>query len=724
MVSRHLIPFRVAIVTLVVGLLVTTCGLLITYVFYRSAQSVELIRTDYLDQVADTTVREVARMPISARRLLRVLQWRIETRAFPTDAMEIARGLTAILEADPQIQWASYSDDATGRFAGANRLDDGLVVLNVSDPAIRGGVPREFHVDGRAPYVRTPALTRPYEPRTRPFYRRAVAEPGVVVWTPPYVFAEGVKGVTAALAVRDPSSSRLRGVFTIDFALTGMTRFVETLKLRHRVAVALFDARGEPIAGAPGPAMEAARRAVTDWARGTAGEHPAGETRRRDVEAAGTRWAVAARSLGDGPTLQWIVVATVPDEESMGPVRANQRAAILIAAGGLMVAILAGIALSSGIARSLAAATAALDRIARLEPDEPSPSRSVLREVALLQDAVGRVRASLRSFSRYAPEEIVREVVVSGREAMLSGERREVTVLFSDLRGFSAIASRLRPEEVVAILNDHFDQLVAVVVRHGGFVVDFLGDAVFAVFGAPRADAAHAERAVQCAIEMQRARAARNALQRARGWPPLEMGVGLNTGPAIVGNMGSRQRIKYGVVGHVVNVAARIEGLTVGGQVLVADAIRAALGARLEADGPFEAEGKGAGALRVWSVRAVRSHDATLTLPSPADDLAVQNPPRIGEIRLIVGTHVDARPYAARVVRLSAGGADVLSDAPWTTFDSVHLVVHAADDGKQSIALDGKVVALPTEYGGSRAIVRFTGVDWDTMARLDTLAHR
>jgi adenylate cyclase len=313
--------------------------------------------------------------------------------------------------------------------------------------------------------------------------------------------------------------------------------------------------------------------------------------------------------------------------------------------------------------------------------------------------------------------------VVTGREAMLWGERREVTLLFSDLRGFTAMASRLPPENVVAILNDHFDQIAAIVARHGGFIVDFLGDAVFAVFGAPRADAGHAERAVQCAVEMQAARTARNALHHTRGWPPLEMGVGVNTGLAIVGNMGSRQRIKYGVVGHVVNVAARIEALTVGGQILVGETTRAVLGDRLDASGPLETEGKGAGALRVWDVRALRAGATTVVVPEPMADLTVQEPPLTGEVHLIFGKQVDHHRYAARVVRLGPSGADVESRAPWTMFSALRLWLPASD-GAPPLTLDAKVVKMPVGHGQSRAVVHFTGTDWETRARLDTLARR
>jgi adenylate cyclase len=291
-----------------------------------------------------------------------------------------------------------------------------------------------------------------------------------------------------------------------------------------------------------------------------------------------------------------------------------------------------------------------------------------------------------------------------------------VSVLFSDLRGFTGFAEKMAPEEVVAILNDHFELLVGIIIRHGGFVVDFLGDAVFAVFGAPQTYADHAQRAVACAIEMQRLRAARSLEHRARGWPPMEMGVGIDTGAAVVGNMGSLRRIKYGVVGHVVNVAARIETFTVGGQVLVSDATRAALGERLVADGPLEATGKGVGAtMRVWEVLALRGEKMQV-LPSAVQDLTVLPSPLEAGIRLIVGKQVDPQVHAARLLRLGAGGAELESKAPLATFGALQVLLPIA-------TVDAKVVDLYVREGVGTALVRFTGVDWDTQARIDAFAR-
>jgi hypothetical protein len=502
---RGWLPFRVAIVMVVVGLLVVTCGSLIAYVLYRGEHSVALLKRAYLEQVADTAVREVLRLPTTAAQVLRVQRYRLETGYYLTsDAVALVQALAGAPQADPDMHWVSYSEAATGRFMGANRIQGDEVVLNLSDPGQQQEVPHELRADTLEPYVRTPPLTDPYEPRTRAWYQRTVAAPpDTIVWMPPYTFAEGVQGITAAIAARD-ASQKVLGVFTVDFALTGVANFLQSIVLGHRSAVVLLDNTGEPLAGAPSPGRDAAVSAVAHWTR-TGGVMPVGG-RRAVVMVQGEAWDVVARPITQETGFAWTVAVAVPDETFMGPVYANRRAAITIALVGLVLAVGAGVLVSTSIARSLGGATQTLDRIARFELEGPTLPPSVLREVTQLEDAVERVTASLRSFARYAPEEIVREVVVSGREAMLSGTRREVSVLFSDLRGFTGFAERLRPEEVVAILNDHFGLLVGIIARHGGFVVDFLGDAVFMVFGAPRPDADHVAHAVTCAIEMQRAR--------------------------------------------------------------------------------------------------------------------------------------------------------------------------------------------------------------------------
>jgi adenylate cyclase len=202
----------------------------------------------------------------------------------------------------------------------------------------------------------------------------------------------------------------------------------------------------------------------------------------------------------------------------------------------------------------------------------------------------------------------------------------------------------------------------------------------------------------------------------------MEMGVGIDTGTAVVGNMGSPRRIKYGVVGNIVNVAARIETFTVGGQVLDSDATRQALGDRLVADGPFEAEGKGVGmVIRLWEVLALQG-DTTLAIPSQVRDLAVLHPPLEARVRLFLGKQLDRETHVARLHRLGAEGGEMESDAPLAVFDALQVLLPTAPGGDAAEVLDGKVIALSEYEGAPTALVRFTGIDWDTQARVEALA--
>ena len=159
------IPFRVAIVTIVVGLLAVTCGALITYFLYASQRNAGIIKREYLDQVAQATVREVARLPRSAAQMLRAERHRFENGYYAAqDAMALAGRLASALELDPDIRWVSYGE-ASGRFMGAYRLEGEEIILNVSDPARNRGVPREFRARTRAPHVQNPPLDKPYDPR-------------------------------------------------------------------------------------------------------------------------------------------------------------------------------------------------------------------------------------------------------------------------------------------------------------------------------------------------------------------------------------------------------------------------------------------------------------------------------------------------------------------------------------------------------------------------------
>lgn len=175
------------------------------------------------------------------------------------------------------------------------------------------------------------------------------------------------------------------------------------------------------------------------------------------------------------------------------------------------------------------------------------------------------------TFGRYVSHKIVDEILDSPEGRRIGGRRRIVTVLMSDLRGFSDLSDSRDPEEMVRILNRYLEAMTRVIERYDGVIDEFIGDAILTVFGIPEEKADDPQRAVACALAMQQTLSDLNREMVSEGLPTLEMGIGINTGPVVVGNLGSETRTKYGIVGAVVNIASRIESNTIGGQVLLSE---------------------------------------------------------------------------------------------------------------------------------------------------------
>src|SRR5205809_1028803 len=176
----------------------------------------------------------------------------------------------------------------------------------------------------------------------------------------------------------------------------------------------------------------------------------------------------------------------------------------------------------------------------------------------------------------------------------------------SDLRGFTAMAERLAPRDVIEVLNLYLETMVDVIGRYEGTIDEIIGDAILVIFGAPVACSDHAAKAVACGLAMQLAMADVNGRLAAKNGIQLEMGIGIHTGRVIVGNIGSLRRTKYAAVGSNVNLAGRIESFTTGGDLLISENTRAKITSPLRIDAQFTVEPKGAkGSLNLFQIGAL-----------------------------------------------------------------------------------------------------------------------
>jgi class 3 adenylate cyclase len=501
------------------------------------------------------------------------------------DDRGLERFTLAVLHAHPHLSWVSYGD-RLNRFLGAWRDPRDNVYVNKSFP-YRGRIRLEedrILPDGRREPVRRSDDHR-YRPTERPYFRAAEARRGTV-WTEPYEFyAGGGLGVTCAAPVLDVFGG-VKGVFTVDFSLDRLAGAFKDLQVSSRGRVFVATAQGALLVGREGSG--ASRREVIDAELAAAAmrQTPVSDAT-YEFEHQGETYLARAVPISVGD-LQWVVEVVVPATDYTEQVDAEARVALALGLLALLLAAAGGVMLARWIARPLQELARHARRIRHGDLSVTVVPRS-RDEIGVLARAMGDMVQALRdrdfireTFGRYVSPELAEQCLRDRDALQLGGEVREVAMLMSDLRGFSELSERLGAPAMIGLLNQYLAKMTPVIIQHGGIINEFIGDAIFVLFGAPFGRPDDAERAVRCAHAMQQALSEFNADNRRRGLPELSMGIGLHVGPVVAGNIGSTERVKYGVVGPAVNLVARIQALTLGGEVLLSDAIRNLVASRIE----------------------------------------------------------------------------------------------------------------------------------------------
>ncbi|MDJ0737910.1 MAG: adenylate/guanylate cyclase domain-containing protein [Nostocaceae cyanobacterium] len=262
-------------------------------------------------------------------------------------------------------------------------------------------------------------------------------------------------------------------------------------------------------------------------------------------------------------------------------------------------------------------------------------------------------------FGRYLSNEIVANLLESPEALKLGGQRRKITILTSDLRGFTATSQRLSAEEVIRILNIYLEYMADIITQYQGTINEFMGDGILVLFGAPSEREDDASRAVACAVAMQLAMDAVNEKLQKLGFPQLEMGIGINTGLVVLGNIGSEKRTKYGVVGSDVNLTYRIESYTMGGEILISESTLKDVESIVKISGQRQVKPKGVKqTITVHQVYGI-SGPYNLFLSVEEEVFFPLDEAIPIEYQLLEGKNIGEYSFNGNLVELSAKGAKV-----------------------------------------------------------------
>jgi len=301
-------------------------------------------------------------------------------------------------------------------------------------------------------------------------------------------------------------------------------------------------------------------------------------------------------------------------------------------------------------------------------------------------------------FSRYLTDAVVKSLLETPEGLKLGGDRRKVTILMCDLRGFSTISEKMPPEKVVDILNVFLGTMTEAIATYEGTIDEFIGDAILVLFGAPIHREDDAARAVASAIAMQLAMRSVNERLAQMHLPEIAMGIGINTGEVVAGNIGSQSRAKYAVVGNHVNLTARIESYTVGGQILISETTYNEIQDIVKTNGSMQVEPKGVSyPISIYDVCGIGG-TYHLELPSINDSLQLLSTPIPVTYRILEEKHLGTEIFAGELRRLSPHGAEILADQdiPVLSNLKIHLQVSMLDsvaDSTHKLDIEGEIYA-------------------------------
>ena len=399
-----------------------------------------------------------------------------------------------------------------------------------------------------------------YDPRTRPWFIEAMAAKGPVL-TEPYHFAQAdVVGVSTGVPLKRG------GVIGFDFTLTTLSKLLSEYRFTPNSLIMVAGESGtvfmesEPCREAPNgclPGEEAVRAAMKKAIAEAVGGHAV----ERDVEMAGRSYRLMVHQMPPAFGRRYMVGAAVPIVELSTDSQLLIERAAIAATVAVLLATLGGLFASLVLSRSIARIAAKTERIRDLDFEDRVPVESRITEIVRLSESVEHMREGLEVFGRYVSKNLVHQIMRSPGTAGVGGTRREITVMFTDIEGFSRLSETMEPELLTSRLSRYFDALGKAILTNRGTIDKYIGDGIMAFWNAPETDPDHVVNA--CRGALQAAAASRNLIAKweQRGRPGFRTRIGLHTGPAVVGNVGAREHINYTLVGAVANQASRLEGL-------------------------------------------------------------------------------------------------------------------------------------------------------------------
>lgn len=393
------------------------------------------------------------------------------------------------------------------------------------------------------------SLQTDFDPRTLRPYEGAV-KTRTLYWSGTYVNPFGTRGIAVALPIY--KEQKLIAVVTAVLPLQVVSDFFSNLKISKRGKAFIVDSSGKIIV----PLKEQESSTLVTEAVDLFNQN---HQPNYLVQDKGEIYLVHTSPFPVNLENSWLIVVMAPLNDFFGVLLQALRATMLISLILVLISSLIVFYLAKRISKPIVSLANEIDKIKHLNLESEKRVKSHIQEIILLDSSIASMRMVLRSFAHYVPKEIVKQLLEKEKEITLGGEKRTLTILFSDIIGFTTIAESLPIEIVMSSLEVYFDRLSKIILEGYGTIDKYIGDSIMAFWGAPIDIPTPDAFACQAALRCQATLTLFNEEQKKEGKPEFLTRIGIHTGEVIVGNIGTQERMNYTIIGDAVNEAARLE---------------------------------------------------------------------------------------------------------------------------------------------------------------------